>query len=442
MNAGAVAASQLFSKMAAAPGGKAGEGVGEGAIGNLFLELLTALLTEGIQGTKGEEGGTGAAPLPTDDARGRNKEKGFLMEEIAEEIADLGMLLPQNIKLLGPQPALFQQSIGCSCRQANRETDGSVSGIPLPGELQAEGASLKPTQPPVAQDSFQVFASEIADFSEAEKPDVKPGEQLFQPSSQEKADLLPESLITEKMPQEPGCETRDASGSMQDNLSLSEKAPGGAIVNQQKLVFKSELLKQKALRQPVQISLKPSEGIVEGSTALQGDKQVAVVTDTLSSPGLSKEQAEAVYTKEVLKEIVEQAHLAVGRNRASLKLHLKPEFLGNLKLTISVNNGTLHARFTADNALIASLIETKLPELQHALAENGISWHQISVSVDAQSSNFASHYQNNNYQNNGSASQDLYGHGMRDEPYAQENCLEQTVRSNYRGLISAVDYLV
>ncbi len=88
--------------------------------------------------------------------------------------------------------------------------------------------------------------------------------------------------------------------------------------------------------------------------------------------------------QEIVQQVVEKAHLHVGKETATLKIQLKPEFLGKLDLIVSLERGFLHARFLAENPAVVNLIETRLPELRQSLEQQGISWQQVSVSVDSQ----------------------------------------------------------
>ncbi|MGB9793138.1 MAG: flagellar hook-length control protein FliK [Thermacetogeniaceae bacterium] len=448
MDAKAAVATQLLPNIVAAIDGKAGERAGKSTSVDLFLELLTALLTGLTQGKEKETKETiagfetsAALPSETEDTRG--KEKGLLPDETAA----LSMLLPQNIKLLDPQTAPSEQSSGCSGERVSGQEVYRLSLVGSP--TQDEGtpllfAAVKENEPlrlAGSQSDFQtVSPGEAMVLSGAGEQRIEPDQQLPQtPQGKEAVPIgsLNAGSTQQKMLQEPGSKIKDAPGRQG---RPSENASSEVTMTQQKLGIKTELLKQRPLKQSAQVSLKAGEGTLEGSTALRGEPSATAKADILSPSGMNKEQTEGVLAREVVKQIVEQAHLVVGKNGASIKLHLKPEFLGNLKLMISVDNGTLHARFTADNALVANLIEARIPELQQALADHGISWHQISVSVDAQSSAFASSHQNN-FQNNGSGSQNPYTYGMRNEPYAQDDYLDQATKE-YRGIKSAVDYLV
>ncbi len=218
---------------------------------------------------------------------------------------------------------------------------------------------------------------------------------------------------------------------------LQEKAAENAKVQHQpdRPVFIEDVAEQQVLKAETRLPLKASGDPVENS-ALPASHRGFTQLDP-SPPKPVDGRLEEAAAREVIKQVVDKAHLFVGRDVASLKLQLKPEFLGNLKLTISVEHGLVHARFTAENAAVANLIEARLPELQHALSDRGISWHQVSVSVDAQahSGGFA-HAQ---YEGNGSPQPNPYA--FTGESSRQEGPGEPMAVS-YPGVKGAVDYLV
>ena len=88
----------------------------------------------------------------------------------------------------------------------------------------------------------------------------------------------------------------------------------------------------------------------------------------------------------IAQQIVDKAELFVGKERADLRLQLNPDFLGQLKLVIRVENGVIHAHFIAENQITASLIEGQMQDLRQCLEQQGISWQQVSVTVGGQDS--------------------------------------------------------
>jgi flagellar hook-length control protein FliK len=114
----------------------------------------------------------------------------------------------------------------------------------------------------------------------------------------------------------------------------------------------------------------------------------------------------------VINQIVASANLAVNNNNASMKIQLKPEFLGDLKLVVDVEQGVVNAHFITQNQVTASLIQARLPELKQALSDQGISWQHLSVSSGADQGNHQS--ASSQSQQNMNQSQSQYDYGYTD----------------------------
>jgi flagellar hook-length control protein FliK len=93
----------------------------------------------------------------------------------------------------------------------------------------------------------------------------------------------------------------------------------------------------------------------------------------------------------ILGQIVDSAKLLMNNNGSStMKIQLQPDFLGEVKLIVTVEHGVVNAQFLAQSHLTASLIQSHLPELKQTLSSNGISWQQLSVTQDSSQSRYGS----------------------------------------------------
>lgn len=110
--------------------------------------------------------------------------------------------------------------------------------------------------------------------------------------------------------------------------------------------------------------------------------------------------------QEIVKQIVARAQLRIEKEMSTMKINLKPEFLGKLELVVTFKDGLLHAHFIAEKPVVANLIETRLPELRQSLEQRGFSWHQVSVSVGSQA--YAEGFNQTNYGAQGFSPQQLH----------------------------------
>lgn len=140
---------------------------------------------------------------------------------------------------------------------------------------------------------------------------------------------------------------------------------------------------------PLNVPVKKPEAVADRIFPRAPDNlQHAPVENRMPVPGgeqVGETGSEDLTLQKIVSQIVEKAHLFLGKNQAAIRLQLKPEFLGHLDLTISVEKGLVHAHFVAENSAVAGLIEGRLQELRQSLEQQGISWQQLSVSVESQS---------------------------------------------------------
>ncbi len=127
----------------------------------------------------------------------------------------------------------------------------------------------------------------------------------------------------------------------------------------------------------------------------------------------------------VLNQIVASANLAVKNDNASMSIQLKPEFLGDLKLVVDVEQGVVNAHFITQNQATASLIQARLPELKQALNDQGISWQHLSVSSGADQGNNQGAFS----QSQQNQSQTQYDYGYEDSP---DNAVQSTIPMAYQ----------
>jgi len=94
-------------------------------------------------------------------------------------------------------------------------------------------------------------------------------------------------------------------------------------------------------------------------------------TDTTQKP----------FQTEVLKQIVERAVLNLNGNKKEIKINLKPEFLGHLKMKISTENHQVMVRILTEIPMVKEIIESNISQLKTALENNGLEVDRFDVFV-------------------------------------------------------------
>lgn len=105
-------------------------------------------------------------------------------------------------------------------------------------------------------------------------------------------------------------------------------------------------------------------------------------TVSLQTDSVSSKDAFLNRLSQALKnQMISKSGLVAQNGRAEIRLELKPEYMGKLFLRLSLENGTINAKFLVENQQVRNLIENNMPQLKQSLADQGISWQEASVDV-------------------------------------------------------------
>ena len=88
-------------------------------------------------------------------------------------------------------------------------------------------------------------------------------------------------------------------------------------------------------------------------------------------------------TMEIIKQIVEQVKVSITTETKTMEMQLNPEHLGRIHVSISEENGVIHAQFTATNELVKEALEAQLATLRENLNQAGVKVDAIEVTVEA-----------------------------------------------------------
>ncbi|MBU4056026.1 MAG: flagellar hook-length control protein FliK, partial [Proteobacteria bacterium] len=106
-------------------------------------------------------------------------------------------------------------------------------------------------------------------------------------------------------------------------------------------------------------------------------------------------------SKAVVDQIIKKAVLELSHNKSELKIHIKPEMLGSIKIHVINENQQIHAKITAETQMVKEIIEQNIDQLKTGLSKNGMEIDKIDVTVGQQ----------NNYE--GSGTREGYGKQIR-----------------------------
>lgn len=122
--------------------------------------------------------------------------------------------------------------------------------------------------------------------------------------------------------------------------------------------------------------LQNTEQILQAGNTLQ-DNIAKTFTESLSKAGVKK----SVNSSDIINQIVDKLKAEVKNEISEIKITLKPEYLGDVSLKITSQNGIVTAQFTAESQRIKEIIEDNFNSLKDMLNEKGIEISELSVSV-------------------------------------------------------------
>jgi flagellar hook-length control protein FliK len=99
-----------------------------------------------------------------------------------------------------------------------------------------------------------------------------------------------------------------------------------------------------------------------------------------AAAGKDKEAAGAARTG-VFDQIVQRAVLQVKNEQSEIKIDLKPEFLGNVRMQIVTENQQVSVRILTEAPAVRDMIETGLQQLRSELQSQGLQVDRLEVSV-------------------------------------------------------------
>jgi len=89
--------------------------------------------------------------------------------------------------------------------------------------------------------------------------------------------------------------------------------------------------------------------------------------------------------EELKGKVVDQVRVKLATtqagNNSKISIHLKPKYLGNIKVEMSLQDNEASARFIVDNQSVKELLQSSTEELQRALEEHGIDVADVDVDV-------------------------------------------------------------
>ncbi|MGI6150600.1 MAG: flagellar hook-length control protein FliK [Christensenellales bacterium] len=112
------------------------------------------------------------------------------------------------------------------------------------------------------------------------------------------------------------------------------------------------------------------------------DVREPVQTAQETQPSAIWETEEPQYARENILRIVDSVHTKSAEGRHEFEVELKPEFLGKIRIRLTMEKGSIHMQIHTDDPSVKQLLSEHSPSLMGELKEKGISLSGMDVSYD------------------------------------------------------------
>ncbi len=120
-----------------------------------------------------------------------------------------------------------------------------------------------------------------------------------------------------------------------------------------------------------------SNNVVNNIMFAQDAKSQATTFNTI----VNNKMTANVNTADVINQIVEKMKFSINGDTSEVRIHLRPEHLGDVTLKIATHNGVVTAEFLAESEQVKALIEANFQDLQETLRQKGIEVSEFTTSL-------------------------------------------------------------
>ena len=243
-----------------------------------------------------------------------------------------------------------------------------------------------PPQPPdaaigEAESTYQVSATLVGVTTPA-KDEGTDGK--LEPLAQ---GVSPSPVVSREMPIQVGPEENNSDGTrhdLSDNPSLDGAEPEPLLSGD----------RWTEIEESMDTESKQSEEMRDVASGAKHPIQPEAALDTRSIESVSSAEVKSqrsipdgpVAARQVIDQVIQKIQLDIKGEYGEIRLQLKPEHLGELKIKIATDNGIVSATFLAESHTVKNLIEAGLPHLRQQLMQQGLNVQDVFVQVGGGSS--------------------------------------------------------
>jgi len=124
-----------------------------------------------------------------------------------------------------------------------------------------------------------------------------------------------------------------------------------------------------------------SEGDVKDGGFMFAQEQMPEHLKTLESATRSLAGAQRGLTSQAMDQIVQKAILLLNNDQHEVRIELKPEFLGHIRMQIVTESQQVAIKIVAESAFVKDMLENNLHQLRTVLQAQGLDIEELEVSV-------------------------------------------------------------
>ncbi|MGD9043686.1 MAG: flagellar hook-length control protein FliK [Desulfobacterales bacterium] len=140
---------------------------------------------------------------------------------------------------------------------------------------------------------------------------------------------------------------------------------------------KSEILTIQALGDKIN----PIDGDSKDSTLLFSQDQMPQDLARLENAAQKSEAVRSGLMSQTLNQIVQKAVLSFNNGQHEIQIHLKPDFLGHIRMQIVTESQQVTVRIAAELPFVKEMLENNLNQLKAELQAQGLKVDELEVSV-------------------------------------------------------------
>ncbi|HPL99056.1 MAG TPA: flagellar hook-length control protein FliK [Bacillota bacterium] len=331
------------------------------------------------------------------DGENTDAEKQALLEGIKELLQELAEI---RTEISGEEAAGICEMVSELENVPSKIRDAIIAIIEKPaGTKAAESAVVQKDTIPTEELTSEKNPDKFPSTEKADAKDNLRDESDTMPASDEsqKTDLKtePSSKAPVSEPKGDKAETADKEENIKAAVDAKvDKASAEENPERNRETGKNNIRRDAAKETHETIKAAPNKLDIEESAVRQEQNIIFGKAETVQNQA-EIPKAQPVSRVEIINQIVKKAEVIITGTQSEMRMHLEPENLGKLTLSIAVERGLITAKFTAESYEVKKAIESNFNELRDMLQEKGLDIQNLSVSVGHENKefNFSKNYE-------------------------------------------------